>query len=245
MTELRFALFAFLAFLLPVGMYCFVLAAINRRARPLIVRGSWDAIGLVCAVSGFFLATVPVLASQFTRHVLGATDLAFGMWAWWLVYYLLILAGAVLMVLSRSKKTVIYNIDPELFATIAQQTFAALGLATKMDRNRLTLTPLVPDTTAEASTAVTETRPHTATASTDRRYAELSIESFAAMCNVTLHWGPCSADLRDALERELDKNLESAAPLDNSASAWFVSISGMIFGAVLVMFIVMTLLHWR
>ncbi len=234
MTEIRLALFAFLAFLLPVGIYCFVLAAINRRPRPLIVRGSWDAIGLAFAVSGFFLATVPALASQFYDHVLGAPDLGIGVWTWWLAYFVLIVVGGIVMILARSHKTMIYNVDAELFAATAQQTFAALGLATKLDRNRLILTPLVPEGSEEPSTAVTGTRPRTATASADRRYAELAIESFAAMCHVTLHWGPCTPHLRAELERELDKNLESAAPLDNAASGWFVSISGMIFGAVLV-----------
>src|SRR5947209_5678247 len=116
MTEIRLALFAFLAFLLPVGIYCFVLAAINRRARPLLVRGPWDAIGLVFAVSGFFLATVPALAAEFHHHVLGSPDLVLGVWAWWLVYYLLVVVGGVLMILARSNKTMIYNVDPGLFA---------------------------------------------------------------------------------------------------------------------------------
>ncbi len=131
----------------------------------------------------------------------------------------------------------VYNVDPEQFAAISRQTFAALGLATKSDRNRLILVPARSD---EPSTAVT--------ALADHRSAELVIESFASMSHVTLHWGRCTPELRAELERELDKNLEPAAPLENSASAWFVSISGMIFGAVLVvlaMFIVMIVLSRR
>lgn len=136
----------------------------------------------------------------------------------------------------------VYNVDPEQFAAISRQTFAVLGLETKSDRNRLIL---IPGSSDEASTAVTETRP---TALTDHRYAELAIETFASMSHVTLHWGRSTPGLRAELERELDKNLEPAAPLENSASAWFVSISGMIFGAVLVvlaMFIVMIVLSRR
>jgi hypothetical protein len=238
-AEIRLALFAFLAFLLPIGVYCFVLAAINRRPRPLLVHGSWDAVGLLFAVSGFFLATVPVLASQFYHHVLDATDFEVAPWIGWLVYFLLILVGSGVMIFSRANKTMVYNVDPEQFAAISRQTFASLGLAAKSDRNRLIL---VPD---EASTAVTATPP---TALADHRYAELAIESFASMSHVTLHWGRYTPDLRAELERELDKNLEPAAPLENSASAWFVSISGMIFGAVLVvlaMFIVMIVLSRR
>lgn len=101
--EIRLALFAFMAFLLPIGIYCFVLAAINRRSRPLLVHGAWDAVGLSFAVSGFFLATVPVLASQFYHHVLDATDLEFAPWIGWLAYFLLILGGCGLMILFREQ----------------------------------------------------------------------------------------------------------------------------------------------
>jgi hypothetical protein len=240
--EIRLALFAFLAFLLPIGIYCFVLAGINRRSRPLLVHGSWDAIGLLFAVSGFFLATVPVLANQFYHHLLGFADLEFSPWIGWLAYFLLILGGGGLMIFFRANKTMVYNVDPEQFAAISRQTFAALGLEIKTDRNRLIL---VPARSNEPSSAITEARP---TALADHRYAELAIESFASMSHVTLHWGRCTPDLRAELERELEKNLEPAAPLENSASAWFVSISVMIFGAVLVvlaMFIVMIVLSRR
>ncbi len=101
--EIRLALFAFLAFLLPIGIYCFVLAAINRRSRPLLVHGAWDAVGLLFAVSGFFLATVPVLATQFYNHVLFASDLEFAPWIGWLAYFLVILVGGGLMIFSREQ----------------------------------------------------------------------------------------------------------------------------------------------
>ena len=87
---------------------------------------------------------------------------------------------------------------------------------------------------AQPSEAIAEAGRPIAAVSADRRYAELTVEAFGAMSHVTLHWGPCSPHLRSELERELDRGLESAAPTDNSASGWFVSISGMIFGAVLV-----------
>ncbi len=242
MNEIAVALFAILALLLPVAIYCFVLAAINRRSRPLLVSGGWDAIGLAFAMSGFFVATVPSLASEFIRRVLGAPDLGMNGWLWWLIYYLVVIGIAVALVLARSKKTVIYNVDPELFTRCAEQSFTSIGLAMRVDGKRVFLTP--GEAASDPSTAVTERR--TLAAATDRRYAELTIENFASMCNVTLHWGACTPDLRAELERELDKNLESAAPLDNSAAGWFVSVSGMIFGAVLVilsMFIFMLVLR--
>jgi hypothetical protein len=233
MREIALALFAFLAFLLPVAIYCFVLAAINRRSRPFLVSGTWDAIGLLAALSGFFLATLPTIGFVFLDRVIGVSGLGWNALVGTLGYYLLVICGSVLMILSRSSKTVIYNVDPELFAQIAPQTFAALGLATKLERNRMVLTPMEPTVDEAGSTDVIQIRPRPA-AVADSRYAEVAVEAFASMCNVTLHWGRFSAGMRAELERELDKNLESGAPLDNSAAAWFVSVSGMIFGAVLV-----------
>ena len=57
------AVFDLLAFLCPIGVYCFFLASINQRSRPLMVNGCWDAVGLLFALSGFALITVPTLAS--------------------------------------------------------------------------------------------------------------------------------------------------------------------------------------
>ncbi|HZZ78944.1 MAG TPA: hypothetical protein VFE62_10525 [Gemmataceae bacterium] len=231
MREIALALFAFLAFLLPVAVYCFILAAVNRRSRPLLVRGSWDAIGLLSALAGFFLATLPVIGFVFMDRVLGPGALGWGAFIVTIIYYPVLVCGAVLMVLARVNKTVIYNVDTELFSQAASQTFAALGLSAAADRNRLVLTP-IPENDVDSS-AVTE-KPRLATAA-GTRHAEVSVESFAAMSHITLHWGPCSPGIRAELERELRKNLETAAPLDNAAAGWFVSISGMIFGAILVM----------
>ena len=53
------------------------------------------------------------------------------------------------------------------------------------------------------------------------------------MCNITLHRVNYTPEVRRQIERELNKNLESAAPLDNPAASWFLNISGMIFGCLL------------
>lgn len=231
MREIALALFAFLAFLLPVAVYCFVLGAVNRRSRPLLVRGVWDAVGLLSAMSGFFLATLPVIVFVFLDRILGISGIDWGGFVAAIIYYLLVVCGVVLMVLVRTNKTVIYNVDTEQFTQVASQTFAALGLTARIDRQQIVLTPATPESDAN-SNAVTD-KPRIAVTN-DARHAEVSIESFASMCNITLHWGQCSPGLRAEVERELNRNLESAAPLDNSAAGWFVSISGMIFGAVIV-----------
>src|SRR5437870_2646269 len=114
MRELELALCALLAFLFPVAIYCLILASINRRARPLIVAGVWDSVGLLCAVGGFFLATVPMLITEFYRRAFTAEgseqffSLLLQHWLLWLIYFLFLISGSVLMVLWRTHKTMIY-----------------------------------------------------------------------------------------------------------------------------------------
>ena len=76
-------------------------------------------------------------------------------------------------------------------------------------------------------------------AATDRRHAVLELESFSSMCHITLHWEKFTPDVRAQIEDELNKNLESAAPLENVGAGWFLNISGMIFGTLVM--IVLTL----
>jgi hypothetical protein len=52
----------------PLAFYCLVLGTINRRAQPLVVAGSWDFVGLLCALSGFLLIAGPwMIRQQFDR----------------------------------------------------------------------------------------------------------------------------------------------------------------------------------
>ena len=135
-----------LAFLLPVGFYCFILAYMNRRSRPLMVTGDWDAVGLLFAVAGFFLVTVPMLLGEFFERSLAddgvkIADLFLEQWIIWLAYFLLLISGSVFMILWRSQKTLIYNIDPDQFPKALEQTFANLGLGVATKKERLILTP--------------------------------------------------------------------------------------------------------
>ena len=54
------------------------------------------------------------------------------------------------------------------------------------------------------------------------------------MCHITLRWEQCSLNLRRDIERELDKALMLAAPEENPAAGWFLTIAGLVFGVLLV-----------
>lgn len=254
MKEIALALCALLAFLLPIAIYCLFLASINRRNRPLIVSGIWDAVGLLFAVSGFFLGTIPMLLAEFyirTSLVDGRDhflDVWLQNWILWIVYFLFLITGCALMLLWRSHKTMIYNVDSELFPRALERTLALLGLGMKLNKEQLILTPMVPGEKAE-STAVTETAPKPAAPRPDdSRHAELEIESFSSMCHITLHWDNYAPEVRREVERELDKSLESTAPLENPSAAWFLNISGLILGMlvmVMLTFVIVSFLPRR
>src|SRR5688572_316756 len=87
MEKIALAIIALLAFLVPVGTYCLILATINRRSRPLFVSGLWDAVGLLFATSGFFLVGVPMLLTEFFNRTMGIV-LQDTLWSAWLQYWL-------------------------------------------------------------------------------------------------------------------------------------------------------------
>jgi hypothetical protein len=245
MAEFVQTLAAVVAFLLPVGGYCLYLAWVNRRPRPLMAGGSWDSLGLLFAASGFFVVTVPVLLTEFYRRTAGVTDSVRAVWVsfWilWLIYFFALLAGSFVMIQSRSRKTMIYNVDTEIFPKALEQACAQVGLETQGEKNRLVLHAMNPNT-GDGSTASTQAVP--VATPVDSRHAQLEVETFPSMCHVTLHWRQCDPSVRDDIERELDKALESAAPLDNPAAGWFLSVSGLILGAVSAIFLAIVFLFF-
>jgi hypothetical protein len=240
-------LFAVLAFLCPIGIYCFFVASINQRTRPLMVSGRWDAVGLLFAMSGFVLVTVPTIAAAFYDRFVGVIVSTFVFdpwWTLWISYHLAILGGSWLMTLWRASTTEIYQVDPALFAKALDGTLATLGLAAIRDQGRLVLFQ-ARKSEADASTGITQLAPPSAP---PERIGTLQVDAFPAMCHVTLRWDQCRADQRRDLETELAKGLVLAAPDENPAAGWFLSVSGLIFGAltmVVVTFITLIVLGKR
>ena len=76
MRELELALCALLAFLLPVAIYCFILAILNRRGKPLLVSGVWDSVGLLFAPP-IFNAAAPIADAAALQPAAAAQSEAF------------------------------------------------------------------------------------------------------------------------------------------------------------------------
>jgi hypothetical protein len=177
---------------------------------------------------------VPILGGEFYRRAADIPDSSelfgplLGSWIFWGCYFLLLTSGSTLMILWRAHKTVIYNVDASQFSHALQETLEEIHISATKNSQRFVLTPTAPDSNA-GSTAIAEAKPKPAM---DERCAEVSVDMFPALANVTLHWDNYAPDVRADVERDLERTLQLAAPAENPAAGWFLSISGLIFGAL-------------
>jgi hypothetical protein len=220
---------AILLFLFPVGLYCLLLAYLNRRQRPAVLSGAWDRAAMLAAGAGFFLVLLPTIFDHlYQRSYVGAVggdeDLD-SLWTrWWLVwlfYYLALVAVAALLIVWGRHQTVIYNVDTDLFgATLAQAVRLARlecqSLPEQPERLFLAAPVDAAGLNVHAGPAV----------------AQVRIESFPAGCHVTLHWQSYVPAARAAVEQALVKIVEQARQEDNVLAGWFLILAGLVFGLI-------------
>jgi hypothetical protein len=242
-----------LFFLIPLAAYCLVLAGINRRLHPLLVPGTWDCIGLLCAVSGFLLAVVPGLVSQifsdrlrelaFVDPHAGLKGAGIVLDDWWgvlLAYYLLLIVAAAGLVFIRRTKTVIYNITADGWETALATVVQQLGLKQVRMGSWITLVPFPDKHQGEATGAQVQ-----ALVAADA--LKLRADVFPALSNVTLDWKENSTAARAHFERELAGALREIETEENAAASWFLGIGGAIFSVLLlsVAFLLLVVLSRR
>jgi hypothetical protein len=239
--------FEVLAFLIPIGMYCLLLSSINRRPTPVLLSGFWDTVGLLFAASGFFLATIPMLLNEwynYNQSVRFNMGQEFGPLyllhlSIWLLYYLLLIGGSVILFLWRSRKTMIYNVDTDLVPPLLDAALAALGLAATKRNHML----MIASSSDRKDTAIMASPLGQASAPPYAgRHTVLAIESFRALCHVTLHWIQCAPQLRLDIEQELRQKLANAAPADNPAGGWFLSVGSLIFSTFIIVLLMIPIL---
>ncbi len=105
------------ACLLPLAVYCLILALANRRPRPFLVPGGWDFAGVLFAASGFLISGGAGILwgfmQMFATHVPETMS-----WLWvipWGAYFTILVACSAVLVWWHRKHTAIYNIDAEVF----------------------------------------------------------------------------------------------------------------------------------
>jgi hypothetical protein len=142
--------FGGLAFLIPLTIYCLILAMLNARRHPTVVSGPWDFAGALFATSGFLLVGGPwVLATlnadwrsalaqgRWTQLKGAEADWSF-LWAYvGAVYFLAVIGGAAFLLRRRRLVSAVYNVEPAALDHGLTLAFDRLGLACARVGNRL------------------------------------------------------------------------------------------------------------
>ncbi len=234
--------FYFLVFLFPLGVYLLALATINRRERPLMISGTWDALMLSAGLSGILFWIGPALLGSFYEHgllpgVAEQTDRQFEqiwtLYPWiWGLYYVLVICGQILMIVGRRSKTVVYNVDSAALETLVARVFADKGFRTSLGDGLIIFDKAPegngPENVFAGSGAV-------------------DLEAVPSHRHATLHWHVPNPRLRRAIENEIDQRLADAATADNPTATWLLGASGLIFGFVFLgaVFIIMSGMRFR
>ena len=235
LADVRLLLPSILVFLAPLAVYCWVLAALNRRPRPTMVSGIWDCAGMLLASAGILLVVGPVLLytlyyrDMTTLPLVAANDAAVEHahrqhWLYWAIYFVAVLGGVMGLLWWRRRQTVIYNVDPERFAHLLARTLERLNFSVNDGSGRLTINR---KTSASANNAA----------------AELTVAVFPALCNVTLHWRG-DRGLRATIESDLALGLDEARTLDNPAAHWLLGVTGILFGVIFLTGMVWVLINY-
>jgi hypothetical protein len=241
-------LISYLAFLFPIAAYLFVLALVNRRTNPVMVSGVGDFVGLLLACSGVLLISGPCLIivayDRESTFPVGAhegqvtpfRDIWDKWYLIWVLYYWFVIGGAIALTLTRRARTVLYNVDLDLFDLVFSRAVEKLNLTQARMGHKVFLGPLpaTPD-------AATPTVPSVPAAFKAERYGQVEIDPFPALCNLTLHWQPGSEVVRAELEDDLRRNLDSCRCTDNPAATWLLGISTLLFGMIVLVIVFMAL----
>jgi len=215
----------FLIFLFPLGIYFLILANINRRARPFMIGGCWDAVMLSFGLSGILLWVGPTILGAFYERGLipGSADQpnrqfnqVWTLYPWiWVSYYALVIGGQGLMIFSRRDKTIVYNVDAKALEQLVGQVLAEKGYRISAGHGLLVFDA---------------TEPGIATA---QRAGAVDIEPFAPLRHAVMHWHTQDRRLRQAVDREVNERLADASTSENASASWLLSLSGAIFGLVI------------
>jgi hypothetical protein len=215
----------FLACLLPLAVYLLLLGNLNRRRRPVIVPGAWDAIGLLFAVSGFLLLGGPAILTSLNERwrmfwLLGqgggsAAAQVGASWPIWtflsLFYFFTVTTGVAYLIWRARRQTCIYNVDPPAVERALIEAFHGQGVDTSRIGNSFRCTPA-----GDSSSLNTP--------------VELEVDAFQLMRHVTLRWSPVDSPLRTKMEVELSQRLDESP--DHETGPWLTMMGLMLLGSV-------------
>jgi hypothetical protein len=132
----------------------------------------------------------------------------------WISYYVLVLSGQGLMVMSRRDKTAVYNVDAGALEYLVARILADKGFQVTQNGGLIVFQKMT-DAVISSSGAV-------------------EVDSFAALRHATLHWHVEDQRLRRALDEEVGARLPDAMAAENPSVTWLLGLSGAIFVFVFV-----------
>lgn len=255
---MQLLVFAALVFLFPVAAYCLFLAMINSRPHATMISGPWDFAGVLFATAGFWLVGGPSALGAFhTRyrmelargHLPSLGMLNWEFWALaWGIYFTIIVAGTIFLLLRRRAVTVIYNVMPATLDEALARALAQLRLQATRLGNRLFVSPASEPLTAASSSEAIQPAPRYPGASlvpspadtlAENRFETplaaqptLQIDPFPAMRNISLRWQPGNETLRHDIEAELARELARCMAEDSPVAGWFLTLASCLFGAL-------------
>src|SRR5262249_15334474 len=140
----------------PLAIYCLTLSYVNRSQHPILVRGTWDAVGLLFALSGFLLLGGPAILNGLYEQrrlawVVGQPDFLPGLdslpWvAWaalWVGSFGPVLGRAAWIIWLRRNQTCIYNVELDAFDLALAKALEHLGLMGTRAANGVVIEPAV------------------------------------------------------------------------------------------------------
>ncbi len=237
-----------LAFLLPFSIYLFVLGSLNRRRHPVMVSGVTDFIGVLFAASGFLLFGGPGILSSLNERwrlfwLLGERPggAGEGAWQFWVflsvLYFLVIVAVAVLVFRTQRHLTAVYNADPGLVRRCLVQVCEQMGLDPARSGNLIVfgVEPAGPmESDGREAIQIAPPKPGVTVLALLQQAAVLELESFARMRHVTLRWDPPDSSLRRAVEAELAKVLAETEVEPSEVGIWLTMIGVTLFGMTVI-----------
>ncbi len=218
-------LLLFIVCLFPLAVYLLILANLNRGPQPSVVSGPWDFAGVLLGVSGFLLFGGPaVLSGLYEQARLAAMldpgrltlvasllrplgQLPWLFWlALWFLYFLLISAGAGILLWRHQGTLAVYNLTSDDFAVVLSETAERLGLELARDGSQCTLRRV-----GKPGNPVV-----------------LEWASWPAVRHLTVRY-LAEGDLRGEVETELCRRLAEWHGTANPLSGWLLGLAGGFF----------------
>jgi hypothetical protein len=199
--------------LIPLALYCLILAGINRRRHPTLISGAADVGLTLLALSGFLIVGGPVVLSGmqglWRRWAYSGSFESMGQligepaWPWIVVhglYFVLVVGGAAMALRRAGSRSVALNADYAGIRAALDQSCDRLGIPVAEQGSRLNLGG-----------------------------AMLELRSAPVLRSVTLDWMSDASRVRRVVEEELRKVLLMTDAPRSPVASWLMAAATVLF----------------